>query len=106
MSKQTDYFKKALKALEHQPQIIISGGKKEQSSDSGTNLARQVQEFSRKMMKEYYEDQLYKAQLEEIRQTAREAVTEAIAQADISVNLNGEKITEAIIKQFNTKSNG
>lgn len=100
-----NYYSDILKFLDYQPQVIIEH-KEKQDYDVGTNLAKALDDIHKRAAKEYYSEQLRKAQLEEVRQTAREAVAQALAEANIQVELNGDKITEAVIKQFITNNNG
>lgn len=105
MSKKTEYFSNALKMLEYKPQVIIEG-KKNNNVDVGYNLAKTLDEIHKKAMKEYYTEQLRKAQLEETREVARQAVLDTIAQLDLSVSIDGEIMSNKIAEVLTNGING
>lgn len=106
MSKKTAYFENALKMLEYKPQIIIEGKTKNNNVDVGYNLAKTLDEIHKKAMKDYYTEQLRKAQLEETREVARQAVLDTIAQLDLSVSIDGEIISNKIAEVLTNGING
>lgn len=100
---ETQYYKNMLKLINESPQIIIE---RKPGAEVKKNLAAQLDEVHKRMTTEYYQEKLYQAQLKEVQEVARQAVLNAISEANINVELNGEKITEALIKQITTNYNG
>lgn len=58
------------------------------------------------MYKDYISKELRKAELEEVREVARREVLNALKDVDLSVELNGDKITEAVISMLKPNGNG
>lgn len=105
MSKKTEYFENALQMLEYEPQIIIEYGKN-YKGNTGSNMAKTLDELHKKTMKDYYTKELRKAQLEETREVARQAVLDTIAQLDLSVSIDGEIISNKIAEILTNGING